>query len=89
MASYNIHNTFEIKFAENAIAYAQNGTFLNDPIIKERIDYIRRCGTDSPSTHTHDNPSLVGNSDSKYFKVASVVTYASGICVKKYNENKL
>ena len=56
-------------------------TFLNDPIISKRIERIRKRNV------SNKNQEVLEDSK-KYFIERKGITYASGICVKKYNENK-
>ena len=67
-----------------------DGSFLNHPIIRERIKHIEDMSVTFSNNNSHDNPksSPSGISENKYFWEGKGVTYAHGICIKKYNENK-
>lgn len=69
---------------------AINNSFINHPIIRDRINHIIENGLpyslDKRTGITKRQRIKV--SENKYFHEAPLVQYASGICVKKYNENK-
>ena len=61
----------------------ENNTYLNNPIIKERVDYFQQRG----AGYSRDDIGI-GETNGKYFVPNQGISYASGICVKLYDENK-
>ena len=58
-------------------------TYLNEPIIKERLRYFQTKGC----VHVHLELEVNQSELQKYAIERKDITYASGICVKMYNEN--
>ena len=82
----------EIK-GELIVINPENHSFLNHPIIKERLKNIAKPNVGflytNESSKFSCNEKRMGISEDKYFRENIGVTYVSGISKKLYNENKM